>query len=333
MELKRKLALAVSCFFILGLASSGALYAQEKPEGYPKRPIECVVVGGPGGGSDIFTRTICIPARRAIRNPLVIINKPGGAGAIASEYVQSKPADGYTLLSGALDTLVVNPLLGRVKYKYSDWQPLMRGQHDTMMLVALVGGKFNSIHELIADAKARPGKQFWGAGSAATGFQSIAAGQFTEAVGIKVKLVSYDRTGKQHAALLGGHVPVIMEEPGPITALLEAGKVKPLVVFAENRIEGFPEVPCTKELGAEAYMGVYRGIALKKGTPQPIVDYLHAVFKKALDSKFYKDYERANFLHLRPGYLGPKDFDKDFRAKIDIYTAEFREKNIGIFKK
>lgn len=330
MKLKSVLTATFIFSIALILLFGGASFAQEKPKDYPKKPIEVYVVGGPGGGSDIFTRTICMQARRYLKNPLVVINKPGGGGAVAAEYLQSKPADGYSLLSGAMLPLVESPLLGMVKYTYEDWQPVIRAQLDTTMIVGLPDGKFKSIQEAIADAKARPGQQTWGVVGTATGFNAIAASQFTDALNIEVKLVPFDRAGKQHAALLGGHIDLIMEEPGPISELILSKKMKPLVVFAEERISAFPDVPTSKEIGANAFMGLYRGIAVKKGTPRPIVDYLHDNFKKAMEFKMYKDFEKSNWLHLRPGYMGPDDFDAYLREQVKIYTKEF--KKMGVYK-
>ena len=330
MKLKKILAAAVMLSLALTLAMGGPSFAQEKPKDYPSKPIEVYVVGGPGGGSDIFTRTICMQARRTMKNALVVINKPGGGGAVAAEYLQSKPADGYSLLSGAMLPLVESPLLGMVKYTYEDWQPVIRAQLDTTMIVGLPDGKYKNIQDVIADAKARPGQQTWGVVGTATGFNAIAAHQFTDAMKIDVKLVPFDRAGKQHAALLGGHIDLMMEEPGPISELIESNKIKPLVVFAEERISAFPDVPTTREIGAEAFMGLYRGIAVKKGTPKPIVDYLHANFKEAMDFKLYKDFEKSNWLNLRPGYQGPDEFDAFLRKQIDIYTREF--KRMGVYK-
>jgi len=246
--------IAVSFFLIM--ASVVSTFAQEKPKDYPKRTVQVVVGYGAGGGSDIFSRTVCIRARRYMKNPLVVINKPGAGGVLAMEYVQSQPADGYTLLSGSIVACVTAGLQGLTKYQYTDFQPILRAQYDTMMMEVLPRGKYNSVQDVIADAKARPGKQTWGVVGSATGFNALLARQFTGPMGMDVKLVPFDRAGKQHASLLGGHVDVILEEPGPISELLKAKKMKPLLVFAKERIEDFPYVPTAKELGAEAYLGV-----------------------------------------------------------------------------
>lgn len=327
----RKNGLIVSFVIFLTLVSTGTVLAQEKPKEYPTRPIEVVVGYGPGGGSDIFARTVCIPARRWIKDaPLVIVNKPGAGGVLAMEYIQSQPADGYTILAGSLVAVVTAGLTGLTKYQHTDFEPILRAQYDTMMMEVLPGGKYNTVQDVIADAKARPGKQTWGVVGSATGFNAILARQFTGPTKIDVKLVPFDRAGKQHAALLGGHVDVILEEPGPISELLEAKKMKPLLVFAEERIKDFPDVPTTKELGAEAYLGVWRGIVAKKGTPKPIIDYLHGVFKKAMETGFYKKFEKSEYLHLRPGYLGTEDFRKFMQKEAEFYTREY--KKLGIYK-
>ena len=249
---------------------------------------------------------------------------------LGTEYVLNKPADGYTLLGGTVGTLVTNGLQGLARYQYTDFQPILRAQHDTMAMEVLPDGKYKSIHDVIADAKERPGKQVWGTVGSAWSSTSILIKQFTEAVGIKVRVVPYDRTGKQHAALLGGHVDVIFDEPGPVSALVAANKMKLILVFAEERIERYPDVPTSKELGAPFYQGLSRGIVAKKGTPMPIVNYLHDVFKKAMESSFYKNYEASQLLDLRPGYLGPDDFFKHMQEEAAFYTRIYKE--MGIYK-
>ena len=115
MRMRNQMLWLVAWACILALMPIGPVNAQEKPKDYPTQPIEMVVGAGPGGGSDIFTRAIAMRARTILKNPLVVINKPGGGGAVAGEYILTKPADGYTLFSGALLALVESPLLGMVK--------------------------------------------------------------------------------------------------------------------------------------------------------------------------------------------------------------------------
>ena len=108
--------------------------------------------------------------------------------------------------------------------------------------------------------------------------------RFAKAAGIDVKYIPFDKAPKTHAAVLGGHLDVLHEEPGSVMSLIEAKKLIPIIVFNDKRLEKFPEVPCSVELGYNLTTGRWRGLAVKKGTPQPIIDYLAASLKKAYET-------------------------------------------------
>lgn len=325
---KKMILLAVSIVLVFSI---GLALAQEKPAGYPKRTIEVVVPFGAGGGSDIFARTICMPARRIMGANLVIVNKPGAQSLVGTNYVYAQPADGHTLFMGGFNFFVTNYLTGKTSLHYTDFQPILRAQYDITMLQARYDGKYKTFDDLVADAKSRPGQVTVGNVGDALSASSVATKRLCEAVGITVKFVPFDRAGKLHASLLGGHVDLMTEEPGPSMELIEGKRVRPLIVFARERIKAFPDVPTTKEMGAEdVVQAPGRGIAVKAGTPQPIVDYLHYVFKKSMESDIYKKYEAGQFLHLRPGYLGPEDCVKFLEEETVFYTREF--KKLGVYK-
>lgn len=321
------------CLVLLGVVafafiSPNLTLAQEKPANYPERPIEMVVGYGPGGGSDVFARTICIPMRKYIRDvPIVIVNKPGAGGAVAFEYIYSQPADGYTILAGSVMALVSDNLVGTTKYNYTDFRPIIRCQYDvTMLAVKGDGGKYKDIHAIMADAKERPGQVALGV-VGNTQFWTVTIGQFAEPAGVQFKIVSFDRAGKLYASVLGGHIDGMLDEPASMVELFKAKKLKPLLTFTENRLEGFEDVPTTKEFGRDAFLSVYRGAAVKKGTPEPIVQYLHSVFKKAYESDFYQNYQKFSYMDLRPGYLGPDDFYKFMEGQYKILYKEFKKRD------
>lgn len=325
--LKKRIALVLSVTFVLVLISGIAL-AIEKPKDYPKRSIEFVVAYGPGGGSDVFTRTIAIPARKSLRGlpPIVIVNKPGAGGATAMQYVQSQPADGYTIFSGSTVVTSTGNLGGLSKYTYTDWRQIMRAQHDTETItVKGTGGKYKNIEELVADARARPGqvtigvvgrKEFW----------YTVLGQWTDPLGLKFKIINWQRAGKATAALLGGHLDAIIDEPATMMSLIKAKKLKVVLTFTEKPLDFFSGVPSTKDVGEEAYLSVFRGLAAKKGTPEPIVKYIHDVFKKAYDSDYYQTYQEWALLHLRKGYLNSDDSQKFHKDQYDILYCEYKKR-------
>jgi putative tricarboxylic transport membrane protein len=182
------------------------------------------------------------------------------------------------------------------------------------MLVTKGDGKYKDLKTMMDDVKGRPGEVTLGVVGSAQ-FWEVVIGQFSEPMGLKFKIVPFNSAGKLYASVLGGHIDLMAEEPGTMAELIKAGKLKALLAFSKERVRAFPEVPATGEFGTDATMAVFRGIMAKKGTPEPIIQYLHAVFKKAMEHKFYANYANFEYLDFRPGYLGPDDSD----AFLDQY--------------
>ena len=326
-------ALAIFSLMVFSLIKAFPVKAIEKPKNYPTRAIEVVVGYGAGGGSDLFARAVVEEAKKIFKVPMVVVNKPGAGGVVALEYLQSQPADGYTIWAGSSTVLVTAGLLGTTKYQYTDFQPIIRAQLDTMMLLVKAGGKFKNIQELIADAKARPGQQSWGVVGLAHGYTAFIADSFVRAVGITPKIIPFDKAGQQHASLLGGHTDAMLEEPGAALSLIEGKKVIPVAVFAENRVPIFPDVPTTVEMGAKEVLGIYRGIVVKKGVPEDIVRYLEEVFTAAINTPSYKKYEKESFLDWRKGYLNSKDFAEFMKKDAERATEFFKRTGVYQIKK
>lgn len=290
------------------------------PKGYPERNVEIIVGWGAGGGTDTYMRAISIHARRLMKNPLVIINMPGAAGAAAAEYVQQQPADGYTLWACG-SNFPLNIALNKIEYPVDDFQPIIRNQWDVGMIqVSADKGRFQSIQELIGYAKDHPDSVSIG-GTGAASYDEIVLSLLAEKAGITFKYIPYESAGEMHAAVLGGHLDAMFEEPGPTIDLLESGKLKPLVVFMEERLREFPEVPTTTELGFDVTQGIWRGLVCKKGTPPEIVKYIHDIFKASAENTIYKAIEKQGYLHLRPGYMGTEDFTNLITEEVNIYGA------------
>lgn len=332
------LVFAFSCFF------TGAVYAADipRPDKFPDRKIEWNLWYGPGGGTDVFSRTIGIPARKYLKPaPLVIINIPGASGANGMIYTMEQPADGYTITSIGND-LPINDVIKRVKYKGNalttdDFVPIVRCQFDTATIQVngkknkKKGSPFNDINEFVAYAKKNPGKLVIGITGSA-GFDEVVTAMFAEAAGIDIKILPFDSAGKIHAALLGDHIDAIFEEFGPTISLLEQGDLKALVVFKEDRVKDsrFSSIPAAPELGWDITLGRWRGIGAKVGTPPERIEYLHQVFKNAMTHPLYKSMEKSNLLDLRPGYMGPKELAEEIEKEKKIFSRVL--KKLGYIK-
>jgi putative tricarboxylic transport membrane protein len=304
-------------FITIGLCFTlGTAAAADK---YPSRNIEYVIGWGAGGGSDTFGRIINIPVRRLLKTNVAVVNMPGAASAVAMEYVQQQPADGYTIF-GCTSELVSNQLQGRTKYTYKDFTPIIRAHVDVGTIQSVPNENFKNWNEFIAFANKSDRKIRLG-GTGAASFDQIASYIVLDSAGIadKVTYIPFESAGEMHAALMGGHIDAIYEEPGVTLDLIEAGKMIALIVFTDKRLEKFPNVPAAGELGYEVPPMLWRGIMVKKGTPQEIVDLLEATYIKAMQNPIYKSFEQDRLLTLFPGFLNSKDFAKDLEREYKMY--------------
>lgn len=319
----RRSILAVSVLILALVVGSIGTAASTKPAGYPARSIEVVVAFGPGGGTDIFARSIGMPLRKILGVPLVITNISGAAGAVGTAYVGKQPADGYTILAIGTD-MVITDAFKRCEFTHDDFVPIARVQHDQSMFWVRKDSPYKTIQDVIADAKANPGKVKFGITSPA-GFDEVLVSKFAKEAGIKVTIVPFNAGSETSAALLGGHVDIMHEEPGPAISLYESKMIRPLVVMTDERLPAFPDVPTAKELGYDVTLGIWRGFFVKKGTPPEIVKYLEEAVKKASQDPVYKAVERQQMLDQRPGFLGSEDTAKFVEQEYGIYSEILRD--------
>jgi putative tricarboxylic transport membrane protein len=313
--LKKKTLVFLAVSFVMVLALAVQSQAADKPKDYPTRPIEAVVQYGAGGGSDIFVRSLFNAARNDIGVAVNVTNMTGAAGVKASNYVISQPADGYTIYNFSPEQLI-NTIMGREDYKL--FTPLCNVQMDESVFYVRGESQFKTIQEVIAYAKANPGK-LQITGTTPQSPDEIIIMLFAKMAGIKIKYVPFDKAPETHAAVLGGHIDVLHEEPGVIMSLIEAKKLRPLIVFTENRLPNWPDVPTAKELGYDITMGRWRGLAVKKGTPPEIVNWLAFVLEKATKNPAYSDIAKKSLLDLRPGWKGPAEYGKFWESEFKTY--------------
>ncbi len=286
---------------------------------YPERQIEIVLGFGAGGGSDNFARAIAKELSDILDVNINVVNMPGAAGINAADHVARQPADGYTIWS-MTSNYPINLASGNTPHDLSTYTAIGRVQHDTMALQVLGDGDFEDIDDLIAQAQANPGQITVG-GTGSAGFDELVVKQFEEATGAEFNYIAFEGTGDMIAALLGGHIDVMAEEPGPSIAHLEEGTIKMLIAFADNKLEGFEDVPTTTEMGIDVTDGQNRGFMVHSDTPPEIVAILEEALEEAKDRPDYKEYEQASFLHLRDGWLNSEDFQSELEQLVETYGS------------
>ena len=298
--------------------------AADPPQGYPARKIEIVNPFKAGGSTDLYLRTLMVPMEKALGTKVVILNEEGGEGVRAFKEIESRPADGYTLYAIGPEE-IINSVYERVDYQALT--PLVRVQMDQSMYWVMEDSPFKTFSDMVTYAKANPNKVVIGA---SYGIDQVVTSLLFSSAGIQLKYVPYSVGKEATAALLGGHVDLLHEEPGGIISQIQAKMVRPLIVLTEHRLSSFPDTPTAVELGYDITIGRWRGLAVKKGTPMEIVNYLAAVVKEAMNTPEYQKLAEKTMMNLRPGFLGPQDFEAFLNKEFVTYDREMR--NLGMVK-
>jgi len=239
-------------------------------QGYPSKPIRIVVGFPPGGGNDIVARLVGAKMQEAWGQPVVIDNKPGANSIIATEFVAKSAPDGYTLLVNATGGMSVNPVL----YSKLPYDPLRDFVSISMIgmfpLVLAVNPSLpvNSVQELIAYAKANPGKLNYSAGS--TAFQ-VACEMFKQMSGTDIRHIPYKGSVQAINAVITGDVQMTIVDSPPALPHVKAKQLKGLAVTSATRAAAAPEMPTLSEAGVPGYeMNLWIGAFAPAGTPGDI---------------------------------------------------------------
>jgi putative tricarboxylic transport membrane protein len=315
------------------LAGYVALNGKAVAQDYPRRPVEIVIPFGTGGASDIFARQFSQIAGKYLGKPLTPINK-GGAGTIEGlTYAFGAPADGYTILEITPSLLIVEAQnRSSVKFR-KEFEPIMRVQSDVVLFgVSAKDGKFKTIDELVAFAKAHPRKLKIG-GLSPGALDDYIANGFAKAAGFQWTYVPYKSGSELKAAVLGGELDVYQDKLISFMSLAASGDIRPLVVLSDKRlpVAELKDVPSSVEKGIAFTQGSWRGFVVKKGTPGPIRKAIIDAFQKAYDDPSYKELEKKEMTDLLPGYLKADDFRKSWDAEFESYSKIFTE--LGLVKK
>ncbi len=291
---------------------------------YPEKPITIVVHSKPGSGIDIASRLISKIARRYTDATIVVENKTGGSGTIAMRTVLSKRADGYTILA-VTKSFISTMLLSNtgLSIQNFDWLALMVS--DPEALIINKSSKIKTLEDIIADAKAKKGNQKW-LGPLVGGLDHLFAIQVWEKLGIKARWIPYEGGSDAIAALMGKQGAVYVGNPSDILGRPSLGIA---AVASLKRLKKFPDVPTFKEKGFDIGEEVlWRGFALKKGTPPRIKKFLTDLF-----FKISQDSDWVNFVNNSsaiPVFYSEKEFEKI--AEQDQEKARYYLTKAGILK-
>ena len=280
---------------------------------YPTRPIRWIVPAPPGGGTDAVSRIMAPRLTEIFKQQIVVDNRGGAQGSIATSVAAKSPPDGYTILFAFSGPMAVNPHVFReVGYDaLKDFAGLTRYTQQPMIMTAHPSLPAASLKELAAYAKQHPGKVTF---ASSASLQHLGGELFKLVAGINLIHVPYKGAGPAVLDLLGGNVSTMISNPTSIVPHVKTGKLKPLGIMGATRIDVLREVPTAVEMGFKEFGNVveWYGMVAPAGTPRPIIDRLNAALVQILNMPDVQ--ERIRALGMTPSPSTPGELDKQIRA-------------------
>ena len=294
---------------------------------YPNRPIKMIVPFAPGG-ADVMARLVGDQITAALGQPIVIENRPGGAGGtVGTKFVTTAEPDGYTLTLASPGPITVAPAVN----KALDYDPLTQLAPVAMIATAPIvmavypGVPANTVREFVAHAKANPGKINFA--SPGFGTSSHLFGELLkQRTGIEIVHVPYRGATPAIVDLVAGQVQMFFDNVRNVQSFIQAGKLRALAVTSEKRSPGMPDLPTMAEAGIDKFIGSYwNGVLVPAGTPQPIIEKLNAVINQGLRSR--EGQASITRLGMEPRLGSPQDFAKLIAQEHQHWAAVARAAN------
>lgn len=287
--MKRKL-VVVTCFILVCMAVFAA-----DPK-YPTKPIDLVIPGSAGAGSDVLTRVIAKYLSMELGVGVNVINMPGGNGIPAVQSVLSAKPDGYYLLSDQALSSSYQMMIKELPYKVTDRTFIVRFAKGPQVLCVNPASGFKTLSDVAAFAKANPDKFVWG-GISASSAADLVQLQFFKAAGINVKSIkklSYTGGGEILSAIAGGHIMLGTSAASGVPSYASAGKVLPMAIAGSKRIGALPDTKSAAEQGfPEVTIGFWVGISGQHDLPQYVIDTIDKAARKVMARQdFLQDLDR-----------------------------------------
>lgn len=287
---------------------------------WPEKTITLIVPAAPGGTTDIVSRVLGDKLRAELGQTVVIENKAGAAGIIGSQQLVKAPPDGYTLIMGNIGPNAINySLYKKLPYKYEDFQPITLVISVPNILVVGPGSSARSVSDLLALARAAPGKQSFG--SSGTGQSPHLSGElFKQRTGVDATHIPFKGAGPAVAALMADQFTFMIDNLPSSLQQIKAGKLHALAITSEARSPELPQVPTMAEAGLkDMVVTAWFGLMAPAGTPMPVVDKIQKAVAKILATPEMQ--ARWREMGGKPGGNTPAEF----AAFIDSERSRWKQ--------
>ena len=297
-----KLLLRTTLFALtIGLVPASA---QPLAHDYPgDRPIEMTVMFGAGSAADVTARHLADGMARLMAAPVVVVNRTGAGGAIGYRYVSKQSPDGHSIVWNS-NSISSTYHSGMLPFDYNAFDAVARVSVESPVLAVRADAPWKDLREFLDDACAHPGKMRVGNSGTGSHTHFSAAALFGIA-GAEVIAVPFGE-GQALVNLLGGRIEAVVQLPAALVEHVKSGELRILTVLASARDPIFPEVATAAELELPVSLEMWRGIAVPKGTPKPIIERLDDTIRRTVESQAFVDAGSA--LGFRPAYLPSREF-------------------------
>lgn len=320
------LAAAVAAGLLFGPAPAGAQDIA-KPDGFPERPITMIVPYGAGGGSDQLSRAMADAIQSAEGVTFQVVNKPGGGGRAAIPDFMAAPADGYTVMEHIDDAATLYASGKIVENPAVDWVPLAMAQITfSQIYIRPDDERFSDWETFLAYAQANPGQVTVANVGNVGSMERVNMLKLEQAKGFKTKQISFDKPAERYAALIGGHVDALFEQPGDVRSFLDSGQMTPILTFLDNRPAAFADVPTHREVGADFDALLrFRGFYAKKGVPTDRLAYLEQIFAAGFEQDSFQAFNQKKYMNLIDSYRNSEDSISLLNGAVDTYQSVYRD--------
>ena len=285
---------------------------------YPTSDITFVIPAAAGGGNDLATRALIPSLEESLGVTIVPLNQGESGGAVAASTVMNAEPNGTVLYFNS-QTLVTTALTTVTSIDLDQFQPVAQAVEDTG-LIFVRSGTWANIDEFAEAAKS---EKLLVATNGTTALWGVAASKLADAMGVEFEYIAYDSGTPMLTALAAGEVDMCIVNPAEAASLVSAGRVIPIAVMSEERLESYPDVPTCVESGIDVTYAVWRGVFTKAGVSEEILNILDDAFAKAVESEEFVDYCTNASIPIR--YRDHTEFTQFINDEIAFYEEQFAE--------
>lgn len=303
-----------------------------KPDGFPARALSMVVPYGPAGGSGQVAQAMAEAVSDLTGVSINRDHKPGGSGTVGMTAYMATPADGYSVLEHIDDAASAHALDSGRPNPAEALIPLVTSQITfSQIYIRVEEDRFTDWASFVTWVKAQDGKATIANVSKEGSMERVTMKFITDATGMQIQQISFDKGAPRYGALAGGQVDALFEQPGDVRKFLDAGKFKPILTILKDAPEAFADIPSLTDAGLDFEpLFRFRGFYVKAGTPEDRVKWLQWAFQRAYCGEGYQKYNDSKFMNLIESYRDTEGSKELITSTIAQYRDVYKEMGLEI---